>query len=167
MKKVYFTQADGLKTEIFAQDGALWLTVYARADKAEIDLAFTYGADSERAATELKKLAGCLAKNNRGGLAALLKYAAEPEMPQKRSTLVEAGIYGGGCGNFESQLEVKDGRILYNVEMLAVGCMGTASFDLGPAQRGRLTKLCKIVERFEKELIGFVWVVKHRCIDTM
>lgn len=64
-------------------------------------------------------------------------------------------------------LEVKEGRLIYAIEMCSVGCYGEAKFDLGLAQRGRVTKISRMIEGFDDYLMTFVYSVKHHYIDNM
>ncbi len=166
MRKTYFEKDGGLRREVFSENGKLYMAVEGKGGKADIDFLFEFGPDYREDAKELWGLKDWLAKNNRGGLMALLRYAAEPDETRQRNDVLEDGLVGGMEGNFSSQLEVRDGRLVYTIEMLSVGCFGEAKFDLGKAYRGRVSKISRMVAGFEDYLMSFVYTVKHHNIDN-
>lgn len=166
MRKTYYEKDGGLRREVFGEEGKLYMSVVGKGEKADIDFLFEFGPDNKEDAQELWSLKDWLAKSNRGGLLALLRYAAEPDETRQRNDVLEDGLVGGMEGNFSSQLEVKEGRLIYTIEMLSVGCFGEAKFDLGKAYRGRVSKISRMVEGFEDYLMSFVYTVKHHYIDN-
>ena len=167
MRKTYFEKDGGLRREVYGEDGRLYLSVTGKGEKADVGFLFEFGPDNEKDAKELWGQTDWLAKNNRGGLMALLRYAAEPDEQRLRSDCAEDGEWSGVEGSFRSSLEVREQRMIYTLEMLAVGCCGEAKFDLGLAHKGRLSKLRKLIEGFEDYLMCFVYTVKHHYIDSM
>lgn len=156
----------GLKRRVVSVDSKLVLLAECDKDRVKVNFIFEFGPESKEAIEELKRYASYLAINSRCGLLALMKYAEEPEKKLKRKDLLDDGLVYGTEGNYSSDLSVKNGRLYYNVELAAVGCWGTAYFDLGVATKNRVNLICRIVENFEEYLTCIVYTTKHNYIDN-
>lgn len=149
--KVFFNCNDGLKRKIYTDGTTLYLTVEGKVKgKSNIKMLFLYGTPTRKNISELKKSLGLLVSNQTGGLLTLLKYSSEKDQPYQKSPEKDQFI-SGFLGNFESELKVENGRVLYSIELCSVGSKGSAYFDLGLATKSRISTVRKIVEVFEND----------------
>lgn len=147
--KVLFECNEGLKRKIYTDGSTLYLSVVGKVKgKSQIKMFFLYGTPTRKNISELKRSLGLLASNQTGGLLTLLKYSAEKDQPYQKS-LEKDQFISGFSGNFESELRVENGRVLYSIELCSVGSKGSACFDLGLATKSRISTIRKVVEVFE------------------
>lgn len=168
MGKVHYDKDErGLKRRVVSVDSKLVLLAECDKDRVKVDFIFEFGPETKESIATLKKFASYLAINGRCGLLALMRYAEEPEKELKRKDLLEDGLVYGTEGNYSSDLSVKNGRLFYTVELQAVGCWGTAYFDLGVATKSRASLITSIVINFEEYLGCIVYTTKHNYIDNL
>lgn len=149
--KVFFECDEGFKRKIYTDGTTLYLTVEGKVKgKSNIKMLFLYGTPTRKNISELKKSLGLLVSNQTGGLLTLLKYSSEKDQPYQKSPEKDQFI-SGFLGNFESELKVENGRVLYSIELCSVGSKGSAYFDLGLATKSRISTVRKIVEVFEND----------------
>lgn len=150
-EQVFFECKEGLKRKIYTDDTTLYLSVEGKVKgKSNIKMLFLYGTPTSKNIAGLKKSLGLLASNQTGGLLTLLKYSSEKDQPYQKS-LEKDHFISGFSGDFESELKVEDGRVLYFIELCSVGSKGSAYFDLGLATKSRISTVRKIVEVFEND----------------
>lgn len=150
-KQVLFQDNEGFTRKIYTDGSTLYLSVEGKVKgKSHVKMIFLYGKPTRKNITELKKSLGLLVANQTGGLLTLLKYSAEKDQPYQKSPEKDHFI-SGFSGDFESELKVEDGRVLYSIELCSVGSKGSAHFDLGLATKSRISTVRKIVEVFEND----------------
>lgn len=150
-KQVLFECTDILKRKIYTDGSTLFLSVEGKVkSKSHIKMLFLYDTPTRKNITELKKSLGLLVSNQTGGLLTLLKYSAEKD-PQYQKSPEKDQFISGFSGDFEAELKVESGRVLYSIDLCSIGSKGSARFDLGLATKNRISTVRKIVEVFEND----------------
>lgn len=137
----------------------LFLQVGGNAGVSYIDFAFDFGLYSKSKMKYLWGLSGLLHKNGRGGFINLLSKAKETDRNSKQAVLPDGVIYGV-LSRYISRYEVKDGRLIYTIEMKGEGCFGSAYFDFGKAHRGRKEEIRKALGTMDEYLLSFLQAVE-------
>ncbi|MBE7032893.1 MAG: hypothetical protein E7406_01530 [Ruminococcaceae bacterium] len=119
-------------------------------NEAYIEFRFNMGSVSKEKADEVKGILHLLRSSKEGGFSTLIKQVYAPDTPYNKSDLKDEYI-SGFSGLFESELSVKDGRIIYQIKLTNDFSKGRAYFDLDRASKNKIKLLKNSIEIFEKD----------------
>ncbi len=151
--KIFYESPENLHNLILDENGTLILSVsrFRNAEnEAYIGFRFNIGSVSKEKADEVKSILHLLRASQEGGFQTLIKQVYAPDTPYNKSDLKDTFI-SGFSGLFESELSVKDGRIVYQIKLTNDFSSGYAFFDLDRASKNKIKLLKNSIEIFEKD----------------
>lgn len=151
--KVFYESPENLHNLILDENGTLFLSVsrFRNAEnEAYINFRFNLGSVSKEKADEIKGMLHLLKASHEGGFLTLIKQVYAADTKYNKSDLKDEFI-SGFSGLFESELSIKDGRVIYQIKLTNDFSEGCAFFDLDKASRNKISLLKKSIENFEKE----------------
>ena len=151
--KIFYESPENLHNLIYDENDTLILSVsrFRNAEnEAFIDFRFNMGSVSKEKADETKSILHLLKASQEGGFLTLIKQVYAPDTPYNKTELKDEYI-SGFSGLFESELSVKEGRIIYQIKMTNDFSEGYAYFDLDRASKNKIKLLKNSIEIFEKD----------------
>jgi len=151
--KIFYESPENLHNLIYDENDTLILSVsrFRNAEnEAIIDFRFKLGSASKEKADDIKGILHLLKASQEGGFLTLIKQVYMPDTSYNKSDLKDEFI-SGFSGLFESELSVKDGRIIYQIKLTNDFSEGSAFFDLDRASKNKIKILKNSIEIFEKD----------------
>lgn len=151
--KIFYESPENLHNLIYDENDNLILSVsrFRNAEnEAYIGFRFNVGSVSKEKADEIKGILHLLKASQEGGFQTLIRQVYAPDTPYNKADLKDEYI-SGFSGLFESELSVKDGRIIYQIRLTNDFSEGYAFFDLDRASKNKIKLLKNSIEIFEKE----------------
>lgn len=165
--KIFYESPENLHNLIYDENGTLILSVsrFRNAEnEAYIDFRFNIGAASKEKADEIKSILHLLKASQEGGFQTLIKQVYAPDTPYNKTDLKDEYI-SGFSGLFESELSIKDGRVIYQIKLTNDFSEGYAFFDLDRASKNKVKLLKNLIEIFEKDYFN-AFLLKLQQIRT-
>ncbi len=152
-KSIIYESQKYLHNLIYTENKELFLHTSYSSAACIIDILFNVGNYTIEKAELLQKYTRLLICNKDGGLYGLSQRALEYRRTKYKKPCVKDEWITGYKGLFKSDLEVKGGKILYNITFPCDFAIGFCNYDLGSAHLWELHIFQKNIELMENNYL--------------